>query len=699
MAVLQKIRVKFGLAISIIIALALLSFIIDPGTLQSAVQSMSSKYDVGKINGKSIPYTDYVDEVEKFSNINEMLTGTSAQNEETQASIRDAAWQNLVDKYLFIKNAKDAGLVVGEQEMVSLTTGDYPSQVIAQLFADQNGNFDPQSVVEFVRSIPDDQTGRSQALWDYIQNAVYTQQFYSKYAALFNNSDIESPLQIRRAIEENNTTANVDFVMVPFGYDTDTTIVITEPEVREYYENHKKFYQQDASRDIEYVVYEVIPSESDINNALEAINGVYEEFSTTDNMRNFLTRNSDRALSNYWYKPGELATLSSQIDQFAFDNASVAGTVSPVIREGDAFYAVKVMDVQPRSDSVYVKHILLQDANAQATADSLVEVIKKGGVDFSDLAAQYSVDQGSAYNGEFGSIGWMTQNYMIQGMEGVLDAKVNEPFVLTSLYGTHVVLVTDKTAPSVMRQVAILEKDAVASRETFNDYYAKANKFANIAAGGYDNFRAAVDSTGVYPHPLDRVYEGNSVYGSIDNAREVTRWVFDAKKNAVSNIITVDNNYFFIVALKDIHKEGIAPVQEVVTEIRDVLYLDKLAEKMESETAKQIEGLTSLEEIAEKLNTTVSSVSDVAFSSQNSQGIDPKFLGAIAAAPENKVCGPIAGTIGVYVFEVTGRDTGAFYTEDDANNLKMQMNQYNAQMIIPVMQEASNTKDNRARFF
>ena len=699
MAVLEKIRVRFGLAISIIIALALLSFIIDPGTLQSAMQTMSSKYDVGKINGKSIAYTDFVDEVEKFSTINEMLTGTSAQSEEAQASIRDAAWQNLVDKYLFIKSAKDAGLVVGEQEMVNLTTGDNPSQVISQLFVDANGNFDPQTVVEFVRSIPDDQTGQYQALWDYVQNTVYTQQFYNKYAALFNNSDIQSPLMLRRAIEDNNTTANVDFVMVPFGFDNDTTIVVTPEEAKEYYNAHKKFYKQDASRDIEYVVYEVVPSEADTNAALETVNGLYEEFSTTDNMRNFLTRNSDRALSNYWYKPGELATLSTQIDQFAFDNASVAGTVSPVIREGDSFYVAKVMEASPRSDSVYVKHILLQDENAQATADSLVQVLKKGGVAFADLAAQYSVDQGSMDNGEFGAIGWMTQNYMIQGMESVLDAKVNEPFVISSIYGTHVVVVTEKTRPMLMKQVAILQKDAVASRETFNDYYSKANKFANIAAGGYENFRAAVDTMGVYAHPLSNVKEGNAVYGSIDNAKEVTRWIFDAKKNAVSNIITVNNNYFFVVALKDIHKEGIAPIQEVVSDIRDALYLEKLAVKMTDETAKQIQGLNTIEEVAEKLNTSVSTSTDVSFSSLSSQNLDPKFLGAIAAAPEHKICGPVAGTIGVYVFEVTSRDTGAFYTEDDAANLKMQMNQYNAQMIIPVMEEATNYKDNRARFF
>ena len=37
MAALEKIRSKFGLAVSILIALALLSFIIDPGTLQTAI--------------------------------------------------------------------------------------------------------------------------------------------------------------------------------------------------------------------------------------------------------------------------------------------------------------------------------------------------------------------------------------------------------------------------------------------------------------------------------------------------------------------------------------------------------------------------------------------------------------------------------------------------------------------------------------
>ena len=699
MAVLQKIRVKFGLAISIIIALALLSFIIDPGTLQSAMQTMSSKYDVGKINGKSISYTDFLEDVEKYTTVNEMLTGSSVQDQESQASIRDAAWQGLIDKYLFVKSAKDAGIVVGEDEMVDLTTGANPSAMVAQIFADETGVYDPQNVVNFVRTIPDDATGRYQTLWDYIQNSVYTQQFYNKYAALFTYSDVQNKTMLRRAIEENNTTADIEFVMVPYGFDTDSTIVVTEQEIRDYYDAHKQFYNQQASRDIEYIVYEVVPSDNDIAATLDDVNGLYEEFATTDNMRSFLTKNSDRALSSYWYKSGELNTVSADVNDFVFAPETKTGDVSPVIRDANTFYVAKVMDVADRADSVYVKHIMLTGENVQATADSLLDVVKKGATPFSTLAALYSADQGSAEDGELGSIGWMTQNYMIQGMESVLDAKVNEPFILNTIYGTHIVVVTDKTRPVEMRQVALFEKSAVASQETFNDYYSKANKFASLAAGGYDNYRAAVDSLGIYSHPMDNMTEGNASFGAIDNAREVTRWAFDAKKNAVSPIITVDNNYFFVATLKDIHKEGTTPIRDIASDIKTAIYLDKQGEKVAAEIAEQIKGMTDLEEIAEKLNAGVSTSNGIAFSSLTSQSLDPKLIGAIASAPENTICGPVAGTIGAYVFKVVNRDTGEFYTEDDAKNYKNQMNQYYTQMILPVMEEATNYKDNRTRFF
>ncbi len=60
---------------------------------------------------------------------------------------------------------------------------------------------------------------------------------------------------------------------------------------------------------------------------------------------------------------------------------------------------------------------------------------------------------------------------------------------------------------------------------------------------------------------------------------------------------------------------------------------------------------------------------------------------------------PLAGNIGVYVYKVTGHDTGAFFTEDDAKTRDSQMSQYSLQMLMPVMLDDADVKDNRARFF
>ena len=493
MAILQKTREKAGLAISIIIALALLSFIVDPSTLESAVQMMSSKNNVGEINGKAVSYMDFQQDIENFTTINEMVTGTTAQNEQQQEQIRNAAWQSLLDKYLFTKKASEAGIKVGEDEMKALLAGDMVSPVISQnpAFMDENGVFSKTALQNFISNVSQDNTGRLAAYWNYIQNTVGTQQYYAKYGSLFNQSNVQNPLMLKKAIEENNVTTNVDFVMVPLGFTTDSTIVVSAADIKKYYENHKQMFKQNASRDIEYVVFEVKPSEDDIQATSKAMDNLYEEFSTTDAMKSFLAKNSEKSLDERWYKDGELNVVNPDVNTFVFSNAS--GT-SPVYKDNNnVFYAARIMDSAQIPDSVYVRHILLRGTNQAHLADSLLNVLGKG-ENFSNLAASYSDDTQSAYDGEQGNLGWMTQNYMVNGFNPIFTAQVKKPFILKTQYGTHVIEVTKRTAPVAKKQVAILSKTALASNETFNEYYAKASKFANIAAGSYQNYLAAVDS-------------------------------------------------------------------------------------------------------------------------------------------------------------------------------------------------------------
>ena len=697
MAVLEKIRVKLGVFITVVIALALLSFIIDPSTLQSVSSTMSSKYDVGEINGKSVSYNEFQKDVEYYTSINEIMTGSSVSTEQQQVAIRNQAWQELINKFLFLKNAKAAGISVSEAEMISLTTGDMVSPMISQnpAFMDESGNFSKDRFVQFVQQTSSDQSGSLKAYWDYLQNTIYTQQYYAKYGSLFSQSDFTNPLMLAREVEDNNNTTDVEFVMVPYSFQTDSTIVVSDSEIKAYYDSHKKFYKQPASRDIEYVVVEVKPSDEDIAATNKMITDVYDEFATTENMKNFLLKNSDRQLSDYYYKRGELNTISSEINDFVFNDGKGA---SKVFTKDNTFYVARVMDTKMIPDSVYVRHILLQ-GEQESLADSLVKVLKSGKESFANVAALYSADQNTAAP-ERGDIGWMTQTYMIPGFESVMTARLNTVFTLDTQYGKHIVEVTKRTEPIEKKQVAILERETLASKETFNEYYAKANAVATKSEGKYENFRKAVEEEGLYAHPVNRMLESSDRLGSIDDTKEVTRWVFEQKKpGKVSNIITVNNNYFFVVALKGIHKEGYAKVSEVASGIKSVLYAEKRGEKVAAEVAEKIKGLGSMEAIASALETTVSTKEGVTFASMTSQGLDPKFIGAISVAEPGRISAPLAGSIGVYVYKVTAHDTGAFFTEDAAKARDAQMSQYELQMLVPVMIQDADVTDNRARFY
>ena len=660
MAVLETIRVKFGIVITVLIAVALLSFIIDPTTLQSVSSSMSDKYDVGNIDGKAISYNDFQAEVDKFTTINEISTGSSASSAEQQTAIRNAAWQSLIDQYLFVKNAKKAGLNVGSEEMVAMMSGEMDSPVFTQnaTFFDETGKFSKQRLLDFVEYVTSDETGRLKIFWDYLQNTAINQEYYEKYMSLFTQSNIVNPLMLSEQIADNNNTFNVEFVMVPFGFETDSTIVVSDNEIKAYYESHKKFFKQPASRDIEYVVFEVVPSAADYTAANQALVEVYNEFAATENMKSFLLANSDRQYDAHWYKAGELNSLSSSVNDFVFNGKEA---VSSVIAEGESFYAVRVLESANVPEQIQVKY-------APANSENLAEAL---------AAAEAE---------------WIPQT---PGFEDLMTLKKGEQATINGL----VFQVVDTKDAAPRKRVAVLEKKAVAGKETVNEYYSKANTLATMSAGKYESFKKAVDSLGVYAHPVNKMLESANRLGSVEDTKEVTRWVFDSKVGQVSNIITVNNNYFIVAALKGISKEGYMPVKDVASSIKSVLYSEKASEKKAAEVAEKIAGLDSMEAIAEALGTTVSTKDGVAFSSMTSQGLDPKFIGAASVAEDGKISGPVAGSIGVYVYKVTGRDTGAFYTEEDAKTREAQVAQYATQMVVPTMSTDADVKDNRARFF
>lgn len=697
MAVLEKIRVRLGILITVLIAVALLSFIIDPSTIESTMRYFSSKYDVGNIDGKKITYQDFQSELDYYNHIYQLTSGSQSTSEEQMRAINETAWQNLISEYLIIPEMQKAGINVGDDEMVDLSNGKEISPILLQdpVFCDATGQFSRDQLMQFIHAVATDASGNLSTYWNFLQNNMQNAQYYAKYVSLINNSAIVTPVELRRQIDENNTSSDAEFVLVPFGFKADTTIKVSDKEIRDYYNAHKNNYKRTASRDVEFVAYDVVPSENDITAAEEEINGLFEEFATAKNLKSFLSLNSDTPLSDYFYKQGELASQDAKLDSFAFDKKA---TILPVYRKDNTFYAARINATRQMSDSAFVRHILLP-FDAEAKADSLMGVLKKG-ADFSTLAQENSLDKN--HNAENpGEIGWMTQNMMINGLQDVLTMKPGSFAIMRTDYGIHVVNVTKRTAPMQKVQLAILTKEAVPSNETHQYYYAQANNLASRAEGKIANFDKITEEEDLPVIPVNNVRESARQLSRYDDVKEVIRWIYDdkTKEGSVSQIIDVKNNTYFVVAVKKIKEEGYTPVNEVAASIKYQLTNKKRAEKIKAEVAEKIAGLNDMTAVADALDKTVSTKTGLTFGSLTSNANEPAFIGAVAGAELNTVSGPVAGNSGVYVLNVTNRETGAFYTEDDAKIKTKQTQAYLINSLMSIFNERGDIKDNRARFF
>lgn len=683
MAVLEKIRVKLGIFISILIAVALLSFIVDPTTLQTAFRMISSENKVGEMDGKAISYQDFYEKYNYYTELAKIL-GQNDSGEEAQSQLRDAAWQSIFDETVFEPKAKAAGISVGKEEMLDLTQGNSISPILSNqaMFVDANGNFSREALTGFVQSIDSDESGYSAAYWKYLEESIYNNQLYDKYASLIEKSVVTAGAEKARAIKDNNVTVDVDYVLSPISFVEDSTNKISSAEIRDWYKSHKENYKQLANRDLEYVMWEVVPSSEDVSDTRSQFDGIYEQFKVADNLKNFITVNSDTKYDTYYYKVDQLESVPEIADMVA-NNLSI----SDVHVEETSFSAARIADVREMSDSVHVYYTAFPISDI-AKADSLAAVASKGMTD------------------DFVELGWLTQEIVLSNGLSDFDPLFDFDGKVTVIksnanQAAFVVYVSEKTKPVKKYQIATLVKNVLASDDTYRDFQIEATEIADAADGKYEKFSQVVKEKDLPVIPINNITEATRRIGVVDNARELVRWAFEknTKEGSVSDLIIVDNKYYFVAAVTGVHKEGIAPVEEVASYIRTDLAAEKNLAAKEAEVSAKISGMTSLDAIAESLGKTVTNRPGLSFGNLM-LGVqdDPGLVGAALSAKEGEI-NIAKGTAGVYVFKVSNKSEGSYYTDDDIRTSEARIGQYQAGIVQNVMADEANIKDYRARFF
>ena len=705
MAVLEKIRVKFGVFITVLIGIALISFIIDADTLRSITSRFSSQNDVGAMAGKSISYQDYQQRVDYYNGIYQMLYGNSASSNEMSEQVREQVWQEFLQEYVLVPQYEKCGLGLSDRELEDLVRGQYISPVLYNdpAFRDESGQFSRAAVLSFVQSINSDRTGGRRQYWQYVEKRVSDAQMLEKYLSLLGQSYFLNNLQLQTAVDGRNTMADISYTVLPFSPAADTTLKITEAELKDYYKRHNKQFDREITvRDMEYVAFAIVPSEEDIRLTEEEFYKAYEEFKTAADLKQFISLNSDKPFDDYYYGPEE---LSAKLDSFAFK--ATAKDVMPVDIDDYTYTSARVINVKNMPDSVKLRHILIPISSSKEaavkTADSLLLVLERGG-NFGYLAQQHSAD-GTVSRNE-GDLGWIQQGYL-RNAKNLEDTSFIVPahkfFKIETNYGIHIAQVTERSPEVKKVKLAILTKTAEPGRITVHDLFMKANELAAVSIDNYNKFVEFSQEKGYVRVPAYNISESDKSVSVFENAREMVRWAYEAKQHSISQAFNLDNNkYFVVAAVTDVREAGIAPFEQVKNEVELRLRVEKQAELYAQRLKEAAAGTADINAVAEKLNTTVEQASGISFGSSAIRGIgiEPKLVGAVAAAAEQTLSGPVKGINGVYVFSVDARETGAAYTIDDermrSSRTYMQSRLFE---FLPVLEKAAKVKDHRHRFF
>ena len=288
MAVLETIRVKFGILITVLIAVALLSFIIDPSSLSMfGADQAAQETEVASINGTGVTYSEFHDKVRMYNDMYpyEMYeasvlnsnpeANTSDLKKSYDNEIRAMVMQDLLMNNLYVNKAKAAGFSVSEEEMYQLLSGKIYSQTIASQF---QGQMTPELLLELEST--------ENPMWDNVKKATENERYLSKYTTVFAKSMFSNSLLVEDDIQNSNNVFNVEFVMVPYEVGRDTSIVVTAEEINNYYESHKKFFAREEIRNIDYVVVNVNEETEDAE--YEKIDSVLHNVKTVELFRQAL---------------------------------------------------------------------------------------------------------------------------------------------------------------------------------------------------------------------------------------------------------------------------------------------------------------------------------------------------------------------------------------------------------------------------
>jgi peptidyl-prolyl cis-trans isomerase D len=700
MATLQNIRNKSGLLLAVI-GIAMLAFIL--GDLLKSTNSGGGSNIVGEVMGEDVLIQNFqtkVDEgIENWKSQNQQKVLTQS----TIGQIREQIWNQYVNELIMLEEYSKLGIEISDDEFFERIQGTEVHPEISKVpsFLDPvTGVFDRARVIGYLKQIDEDQTGEARARWNGFQDYLIGVLKSEKYNSLVGKAMFVSSKEAQNASDFNLRKRYFDYVSIPYSSIENTIVEPTISELKSFYEENKSDYTQKKSKDVDFVVYSVVPSiEDDMQTKTELANLVLD-FKSEIDYELMARRNSDNTNSRFIFSKSDELQDSKWIDLF---NAKQGTVIGPYLTSKGVYRIAKLAEIQSRPDSVEARHILIAP-NQNRTLDSVNNIINdlklqiENGTNFGDLAVKYSEDPGSNTKNLRGSLGWFSEGAMVNEFNEIcFTANKKDLNIVNTQFGVHLIQVTKKSKSAKKVKIAYIDRIIEPSTETFNTYYSKAASFVGQVINDGISFDTLVEKNNLVKRSDSKVVPNKLAISGLPNSREMVRWLNKSDLNAVSEVFQFDNSYV-VATVKSVNEEGEIDFDDVKEQITTLVIKEKKGVKI----SQSIPKVSSLTEIAKTNGTTIVSNQNATFSNDNlvSIGYEPELLGSIFGSKIGDISSPIIGRNAVYVIQVNSEDEAII--GDNSQQKKQLKNQEisNAnRATINVLKDAADVKDYRVDFF
>jgi peptidyl-prolyl cis-trans isomerase D len=705
MSTLQFLRERAGILVAVVIGAALLLFVISDFFGNGRGQRMKQKkyFEIGEIGGESVSYQDYELRLQNLFEIYK-LSGRDL-DEATTEQVREQMWQQMVRETILDTQYKKLGIGVSTEEVDELVFGNNPHIIVQQLFTDQQtGAFNKSFMVNFLKQTEVDETAMK--YWLFFEDEIVNERMNSKYNAFVAKGLYVTSKQAEfdRALSGN--TVDFSYILKNYSSIPDSSVSISRADIEAYFEKNKANYKRTALRDIEYVTFDIVPSDEDVKETEKWITNTIEEFSSAPDPVQFINLTADSRHIGFFYPISDVPETLKD-----FVKKEDLNTIYGPYMEDDTYKLARLLAVENRPDSVRARHILLSSnqmrsvADTRKLADSLIMMIKRGRSTFDAVARDYSDDLGSAQIG--GDLGWFTEGRMVVPFNNAcFSAKKGDIKTAETTFGVHIIEILDQSKNTRKYNIGYVDRKIVAGSQTNQRIYSEASQFAGTN-DTYEKFNKAVAENNLNKRIANSIAPQQKTLPGLENPRYLIMSLFNSREgeiildNSQQAVFEIADKYVVAYCTK-VQEDGYAKIKDVENDIRFALLKEKKADLLADEFTKKTGEGKTLDAIAAEMNLTVQEATQINFRSFTVPGIgtEPALVAAASVAASGELTGPVNGTNGVFMLTV---NNSAATQEEDLKVLQERLastfqmrGSYEA---YEALRKGANIVDKRYKFY